>query len=160
MSDAGAPSWRIAALACFALLAGAVLLRSQRVAGDVLAATTCPFRGPAVITMHAGLAAADSLPVRIHEEVHAAQCRALGPVRYRLRNLSGAGKLSLEVPAYCAAAEARVRSGWTRRDARERLNDDLRAAMSDIADSTQISQALHRNCPLFRSSPADFSRMP
>lgn len=139
---------RIAALACIAILAGAALRHQHRVAGDVLAFTTCPFRGPAVVVTAPGLATEDTLPVRLHEEVHAAQCRALGPVRYRIRNLTGTGKLSLEVPAYCAAAEARVRSGWTRRNARERLNDDIQAAMSGVVDSAVISQTLRRDCPL------------
>lgn len=138
--------WAILAISiAWATLAS---LRRGRLAGEVLAYTECPFRGPAVVVTQSGISDADTLPVRVHEEVHAAQCRALGPVRYRIRNLTGMGKLSLEVPAYCAAAEARVRSGWTSRDARERLNDDIQAAMAEVADSTAISNALRRDCPL------------
>ena len=77
---------------------------------SVLAYTECTFRGPPRVVIRPDLSAADSLPVRVHEEVHAAQCRALGPVRYRLRNLTGSGKLSLEVPAYCAAAQVRLKA--------------------------------------------------
>jgi hypothetical protein len=95
-----------------------------------------------------GIDAQDTLAVRVHENVHAAQCRRLGPVRYRLTNLTGTGKLSLEVPAYCAAAAARVRSGWTTRAARERFVDDLQSAMAGIADSADLSRAVLRGCPL------------
>ena len=138
---------RAALLACLALIAGVVLVRQRKVAGDVLASTSCPFRGPPVIVVRPGLAPADTLPVRVHEDVHGAQCRQLGPVRYRITNLTGAGKLSLEAPAYCAAAAARIRSGWTRRAAAERLHDDIHAAMSGVVDSARIAIALRRECP-------------
>jgi hypothetical protein len=131
-----------------AVVCGVVLLRQPRIAGDVLATTTCPFRGAPVVVIRTGIAAQDTLAVRVHEDVHAAQCRRLGLVRYRLTNLTGAGKLSLEVPAYCAAAVARVRSGWTTRAARERFGDDLESAMSGIADSADLSRAVLRGCPL------------
>ena len=84
--------------------------------------------------------------MRVHEEVHEAQCRRLGPVRYRITNLTGSGKLSLEVPAYCAAAVARIRSGWTRRAALERLRDDIHAAMSGVVDSSRIASAIRSGC--------------
>ena len=138
---------RAALLACLALIALVVLVRQRKVPGDVLASTSCPFRGPPVIVMRSGIAPADTLPVRVHEDVHAAQCRQLGPVRYRITNLTGAGKLSLEVPAYCAAAAARIRSGWTRRAAAERLHDDIDAAMVGLVDSARIASALRRECP-------------
>jgi hypothetical protein len=138
---------RVWLLVALAVASGVVLLRQPRTAGDVLATTTCPFRGPPVVVIRAGIDVADTLAVRVHEEVHVAQCRALGAVRYRLTNLTGAGKLSLEVPAYCAAAESRIRSGWARRTARERFVDDLQSAMSGIADSADLSHAVLEGCP-------------
>lgn len=123
-------------------------LHRGRLAGEVLAYTECPFRGPAVVVTLPGLSVEDTLPVRVHEEVHAGQCRALGPFRYRLRNLTSSGKLSLELPAYCAAFKARIRSGWTPRNARERLNDDIQAAMSGIVDSAVVMQTLRLDCPI------------
>jgi hypothetical protein len=68
---------------------------------EALAYTVCPFRGEPVVTLATRVAAEDSLPVRRHEEVHAEQCRRLGPWRYRVRNLTSGGRLLLEAPAYC-----------------------------------------------------------
>ena len=135
-------------LLAIALLAGVRLLQQGKVAGDILASTTCPFFGPAVVTLRGGIDAADTLPLRVHEEVHVAQCGELGPLRYRLRNLTGEGKLSLEVPAYCAAAKARIRTGWTRKAARERLQDDLNAALAAEIDLESILEASRSGCSL------------
>ena len=147
MFRAGSMMPRAALLTCLALIAVAILVRQRKAAADVLASTTCPFRGTPVVVVRPGLAPADTLPVRVHEEVHRAQCTRLGPVRYRIINLTGSGTLSLEVPAYCAAAAARIRSGWTQRAALERLHDDIYAAMSGRVDSSRIASALRRDCP-------------
>lgn len=114
---------------------------------QILATTACPFRGEPRIIVSPDAPAEDSQPVRIHEEVHAAQCRELGPVRYRLRNILPGGKLALEAPAYCAAAAARLRSGLDSLHVSERLVDDLTEAMSGVADSGAVALALRMNCP-------------
>ena len=134
-------------LTCLALIAVTILMRQRKPTADVLASTTCPFRGMPVVEVRPGLAPADTLTVRVHEAVHAAQCTRLGPMQYRITNLTGSGKLSLEVPAYCAAAVARIQSGWTQRAARDRLRDDIYAAMSGSVDSSRIASALRRDCP-------------
>ena len=74
-----------------------------------IATTTCPFFGPPQVVIVNDLQPWDTMPTRVHEDVHAAQCRELGPIRYRLRNLTTGGRLSAEAPAFCAAAVARLR---------------------------------------------------
>lgn len=123
-------------------------IRRARAAGEVLAYTECSFRGPPRVVIRDDLAAADTLPVRVHEQVHAAQCRALGPFRYRLRNLTGAGKLSLEVPAYCAAAQVRLAATRHWESVRERMHDDIVAALRGVVDSAQVARTVARECPL------------
>lgn len=116
-------------------------------ATQVLAATECPFRGEPVIVIGASVAPEDSVPVRIHEEVHAGQCRSLGPVRYRWRNLFASGKLALEAPAYCAAAAARLSAGLDSARVSARLRDDATEALSNVADSGVVLAALRLYCP-------------
>lgn len=123
-------------------------IKRQRTKGDVLAYTECSFRGPPRIVIRGDLAPADTLPVRIHEQVHAAQCRELGPFRYRLRNLTGTGKLSLEVPAYCAAAQVRLKASGHWESVRSRMHDDIIAALNGIVDSTQVASTVARDCPI------------
>jgi hypothetical protein len=112
----------------------------------VLATTSCPLRGEPKIVIAPGVDAEDSIPVRVHEEVHAAQCRRLGAVNYWLSNVTARGKLSLEAPAYCAAAEARLRAGMDPARVASRLRDDIVEAMSDVADSATAITALRTNC--------------
>lgn len=138
----------VAALALTTAWGVSSALRHTRVPGDVLAYTECSFRGPARVVISPDLAPADTLPVRVHEQVHAEQCSALGPVRYRLRNLTGAGKLSLEVPAYCAAAQVRLKALRRPDIVRERMVDDLIAALNGLVDSAQIARTVARDCPL------------
>jgi hypothetical protein len=113
----------------------------------VLATTTCPFRGEPVITLSRDLVPIDSAPVLAHEQVHAAQCRSLGPWRYRWENLSGSGKLALEAPAYCAGASARLRAGQDSLRVRVRLIENAYEALGGLADSAAIQRALHAACP-------------
>jgi hypothetical protein len=113
----------------------------------VLATTSCPFRGEPQIVIASVVVAADSEPVRAHEEVHAAQCRELGPWRYRWTNLRGAGKLGLEAPAYCAAASVRMRAGQDSANVRIRLIENAFEALGDLADSTTIRRSLQAACP-------------
>ena len=134
-------------LALVAAWGGVSTWRRLHTAAQVLATTECPFRGAPRVVVSPDVAPEDTLAVRIHEEIHAAQCRELGPVRYRLRNLLASGKLGLEAPAYCAAAAARLRGGLDTVRVRERLRDDMVAALSDVADSTAVYAALCRSCP-------------
>jgi len=120
---------------------------SARPHGEVLAFTECPFFGDPRITVNPGIAAQDTLPVRRHEEMHAAQCRELGPLRYRMRNLTTGGRLSLEAPGYCAGARARLEMGMEPRRVRERLMDDARAAFSGHLDTAAVRASLAATCP-------------
>lgn len=113
----------------------------------VLATTSCPFTGAPEITISPVVVAVDSAPVLAHEEVHAAQCRELGPWQYRWRNLTGAGKLGLETPAYCAAASARLRAGQDSTNVRIRLIENVLEALGSLADSSTIRRSLQAACP-------------
>lgn len=95
----------------------------------------------------------DTLATRVHEEAHAEQCRQLGPVRYRLRSLTAAGKLSVEAPAYCAAAVARLRVDPDSQYVSDRLHTDMIEGMSDITDSVAVKAALMQSCPALASQP-------
>jgi hypothetical protein len=120
----------------------------------VLATTTCPFSGEPVVTISAAVVPQDSEPVRAHEEVHAAQCRQLGPWRYRWTNLRGAGKLGLEAPAYCAGAAVRLRAGQDSGRVRLRLIENAYEALAGLADSTAIRRSLQAACPTIIAAPA------
>lgn len=113
----------------------------------VLATTTCPFSGEPVIVIAPEVVPVDSAPVRAHEEVHAAQCRSLGPWRYRWENLRGSGKLALEAPAYCAGASERLRSGQDSLRVRRRLIENAYEALGGLADSATIRRSLQAACP-------------
>jgi hypothetical protein len=117
-----------------------------RPSGQPLAETTCPFFGDARIEIASNVAAEDTLPVRRHEAVHAAQCRELGPFTYRMRNLTSAGKLALEAPAYCASASARISQGMDTSRARVRMLDDIGAAFART-DAADVRAALRTHCP-------------
>jgi hypothetical protein len=124
-----------------------VVRLSARPHGEVLAFTECPFLGNPRITVNPGIAAPDTLPVRRHEEVHATQCRQLGPLRYRIRNLTSRGRLSLEAPGYCAGARARLEAGMEPRRVRERVMDDASAAFSGYLDTAVVRGSLATTCP-------------
>lgn len=113
---------------------------------EILAYTTCrPFVG-ARVTIPPGLRD-DSLPVAVHEGVHADQCDRLGAMRYALRNLTDKGKLSLEAPAYCAAAAERIRLGIDSASVRTRLRDDVVAGLADAVPSGRALAAIEAECP-------------
>lgn len=127
---------RVGALIGLVVMLSAVLAQrtffSRTELGEPLAWTECPVRGEALVTITEGVAPADTLPVRMHEEVHAAQCRSLGPWRYRARNLTREGRLSLEAPGYCAGAHARPTQGEDTARVRERLLDDAQGAFPGL----------------------------
>lgn len=114
---------------------------------EALAYTVCPFRSEPVVTLATRVAAEDSLPVRRHEDVHAEQCRRLGPWRYRVRNLTSGGRLLLEAPAYCAGARARIAQGQSLTRVRERLVDDATAAFAATEPDTNVVRHLRQSCP-------------
>jgi len=142
---------RLRVLIAFALvLAGALVYRvfvsPPDAFGEALAYTECPFQGDARVTVTPSVAPTDTFPVRMHEEVHANQCRTLGPLRYRLKNLTARGKLSLEAPAYCAGARARMQQRMDPTVVRERLYDDATAAFKGSAEPAVVRAALRLYC--------------
>lgn len=141
---------RLRVLIAIAVLLGGVLVyrtygSTQRF-GEALAYTECPVFGDARVTVSDRVAPEDTFPVRLHEEVHASQCRELGPWRYRLRNLTTRGKLALEAPGYCAGAHARLAMGQDSARVRERVMDDAAAAFAGLASETTVREALRRTC--------------
>ena len=133
--------------------AQSVWARSQRAARTV-AWVTCPWRGdPEVVIRNELMAVWDTLPARMHEEVHAQQCRQLGPMKYRLRNFTPSGKLELEAPAYCASAVARLTFDPDSQYASDRVHTDMIEGMSDVADSNAVKDALMRYCPAIAFQP-------
>lgn len=137
----------VASLLVAALLARAALSRPSGTHGEALAWTECPWFGAPQVTVTSRVSAEDSAPVRRHEETHAAQCRALGALRYWMKNLSAAGRLALEAPAYCAGARARIAQGEDSARVRERLLDDALAAFAGLMDSTAVRTAIASSCP-------------
>lgn len=121
-----------------------LLLHETR--AEALAYTDCPWRSPARVTLTSRVIGDDSLAVLAHETVHARQCAELGPLRYRLRNLTAKGRLSLEAPAYCASARERVRLGYSAGRVRERLVDDAVAAFHGSLDEATVIAAIRSRC--------------
>jgi hypothetical protein len=142
---------RILRLVLLALLLVAVglalALRAPRPRGQALAFTTCGFSGPTLVMAAAGIPPEDTLPVRAHEDIHVQQCRDLGWMRMRLKNLTTAGRLDLEAPGYCAGARARLGRGDDYAITRERLLDDAHAMFAGAVDSSRVNSALRRACP-------------
>ena len=114
---------------------------------EALAYTDCPWRSPARVTLTSRVLPGDSLPVLAHERVHAEQCATLGPLRYRVRNLTSRGRMSLEAPAYCAGARERIRLGLPRARVRERLVDDATSAFHESLEPAEIVATLAAACP-------------
>jgi hypothetical protein len=132
---------------------------------EALAYTECPWRSAARVTLTDRVTPEDSVPVLAHERVHAAQCDELGPLRYRWRNLTARGRMSLEAPAYCAGARARLRLGLSARRVRERLLDDAISAFHGRLEPGTIRAALATACPdivgatfVGRDPPSDWTR--
>ena len=132
-------------LALLLLVALKLMRPEQR--GSALAYTSCGFAGPSLVMDLSRIPAEDTLPVREHEEVHANQCNDLGFVRMRFRNLTARGRLSLEAPAYCQGARARLKRGDDYAVTRERLFDDANAMFAGALDSSRVNAALRLSCP-------------
>lgn len=135
----------IAALAGVAVWGLFAHRESSRRATEVLATTTCPFRGEPVTSIDPSLSQIEMAHVTAHERVHAEQCRALGPLKYRIKNLTS--KLQLEAPAYCAGALIKIALGVDTVDVRTRLLDDAVEALRGTADSADVVDALEAACP-------------
>lgn len=123
------------------------LMIESEIRADALAWTECPWRSPARVTLTKLVSPEDSLPVMAHEREHAAQCDTLGPLRYRMRNVTARGRMSLEAPAYCAGARQRIRMGHSRARVRERLLDDVTSAFHGRLDAADVVAALIAACP-------------
>lgn len=145
------PLWGV--LVAVAVWGGIATWRRANRDTQILATTVCPFRGPPRIVISADAAPDDTAFVRVHENVHAAQCRDLGPIRYRWKNVFASGKLELEAPAYCAAAVARIRAGLDSARVASRLRDDAVEALSNVADSVAVIGALRAHCPQIIAAP-------
>jgi hypothetical protein len=130
----------------FVLAVGLAVQVTRPHYGEALGSTTCPFFGDARVTLMAGIAPEDTLPVRKHEEVHAAQCRERGPFGYRFTNVTPHGKLAFEAPAYCAGARARLAQGGDTTIVRERLIDDVTAAFQGAVKPAEVRAALRSAC--------------
>ena len=129
------------------VLACLVVLRASAPQAQPLAWTRCTLGGPVLVMDIARIAPEDTQPVRMHEAVHATQCATLGWTGMRLRNLSAGGRLSLEAPAYCAGARARLRRGDDYAITRERLFDDANGMFAGALDSSRVNAALRSECP-------------
>jgi hypothetical protein len=97
-----------------------------------------------------GLTRVESIATVTHESVHVAECRNLGPLRYRWNTLFAKSNLALEVPAYCASARVRLKAGWQLNTVRSTVVEDMQAAMSDQLDSATIVEAISAGCPDLR----------
>ena len=147
------PAW-VVVLVVVAAWGGYSAWRQQQRAARNVAWTTCPFFGPPVVRMRADLIASwDTVVARVHEETHAAQCRALGPVHYRWRSLSASGKLALESPAYCASAVARLTVDPDSQYASDRMHTDMIEGLAHLLDSSRVKAALMAECPAIASQP-------
>jgi len=147
---------RIARLLLLVALVGilvlTVLVRTPTPQGQALARTTCAFSGPVRVMDVGRIPPEDTLPVRVHEDVHARQCDELGWLRMRLKNLTAGGRLSLEAAGYCAGARARLRRGDSYALTRERLFDDANAMFAGTLDSARVNAALRASCPELTAS--------
>ena len=144
---------RLALLCLLLVVLGWVVgLRASTPRGQALAYTTCTLNGPVRMIDVRMLAPDDTLPVRVHEDAHAEQCGTLGWANMHLRNLTAGGRLSLEAPAYCAGARARLRRGDNDKATRERMFDDANAMFAGSLDSATVNGALRAACPELTAS--------
>ena len=121
--------------------------RAHRPPGRVVGRTHCSWIGEPRVELTPGLAQTESIATMAHEQVHVAECDSLGPVRYRWNTIFAVRNLSLEAPAYCAAARVRLRSGWLLPTTKSTVLGDMQAAMGDKLDSATIHRALALACP-------------
>lgn len=84
----------------------------------------------------------------IHENVHAAQCRAFGAVWYARQAVTPAGRLALEAPALCGEVAVLSRRGEDHARLRDRTVEMLMSGYLDRAGvpRREISAAVDRAC--------------
>jgi hypothetical protein len=141
----------LVALVVFMLLGGISAWRhANRPPGRWVGRTHCSWFGEPRVEIIPGLARVESLATAAHESVHVAECRSLGPVRYRWNTLFASSNLALEAPAYCVAARVRLENGWSMATVRSTVMEDMQAAMGDQFDSLSLSRALVRGCAELR----------
>jgi hypothetical protein len=121
--------------------------RANRLPGRWVGRTHCSWFGEPRVEVISGLARVESIATVAHESVHVAECRAMGPVRYRWNTLFAASNLELEAPAYCVAARVRLANGWSLNTVRSTVLEDMQAAMGDEVDSVTLARALTSRCP-------------
>jgi len=121
--------------------------RANRPAGRWVGITDCNWFGDPTITIRPGLKKVDSIATFAHESVHAAECRSLGPLRYRLATLRPKSNLALEAPAYCEGARSRVKQNGDTMFVRITMPIDMMAAMGDELDSATIHRTIAESCP-------------
>ena len=138
----------VATLLLVALYGGVVAwLHAHRPAGQWVGRTECSWRGDPRVRIIPGLTRVESTATVAHESVHVAECRNLGPLRYRWNTLFAKSNLALEVPAYCASVRVRLKAGWQLSTVRSTVVEDMQAAMSDQLDSATLAQAIAMGCP-------------
>jgi hypothetical protein len=135
----------LAIIAIFGIVSG--WRRAHRAPGRVVGRTHCSWIGKPRVELTPGLAQTESIATMAHEQVHVAECDSLGPMRYRWNTVFAASNLSLEAPAYCAAARIRLKSGWSMNTVRSTVLGDMLAAMGDQLDSVTIHRAMMHACP-------------
>jgi hypothetical protein len=141
----------LVALAVFMLFGVVSAWRhANRLPGRWVGRTHCSWLGEPRVEIIPGLTRVESLATAAHESVHVAECRSLGPMRYRWKTLFASSNLALEVPAYCVAARVRLANGWSLNTVRSTVLEDMEAAMGDQVDSVGLAGALYRECPTVR----------
>lgn len=145
---------RAALLVALAIVAGyasiATWQRMNRPGGRWVGRTHCSWFGQPRVEIRSGLAAVESIATAAHESVHVAECRDLGPIRYRWNTVIPSRNLALEIPAYCAAARVRLANGWHLSTVKSTVMGDMQAAMADQLDSLAMHRALVARCPELR----------
>ena len=148
---AGRPRSIFLVLLAMAVIYGSVATwrRMNRPPGRWVGYTECSWRGQPRMVIWSGMRRIDSLAGVAHESIHVAECRQLGPVRYRWRTMFAASNLALETPAYCEGARERVRLNGDTAFVRMTTAPDMIAAMGDVIDSATIVRSLTASCPEF-----------
>jgi hypothetical protein len=126
--------------------------RANRPPGRWVGITNCAWKGSPRVTIRAGLRRVDSIAAMAHESVHVAECRDLGPLRYRWNTMFAESNLALETPAYCAGGRSRISLNHDTAFIRATIIEDMMAAMGDVVDSGRVIRAVRAECPAFLPS--------
>jgi hypothetical protein len=121
--------------------------RAKRPPGRWVGITNCNWLSEPTITIRPGLKKLDSIATFAHESVHAAECRTLGPMRYRWATVRAKSNLALEAPAYCAGGWSRAKQNGDTMFVRITMPIDMMAAMGDGIDSSLVERMIRQTCP-------------